>query len=941
MLSVLGRARIDGRDVGSRRLRQLLAALVLHRGTTVTTDRLAELVWADQQPQDPAASLHTLVSRLRAQLPRVATLDSLSGGYRLRVPSGDVDIEVLCSWRDRVGDASPEMTLATIDERLALVHGEAFADLDDVTVLAPRARVEEEGRALVEARAAALVALGRSDEAIAALRAVLTEHPDRESAVALLMETLYRAGRQLDALAAYSTLRDHLREQFGVDPTTRLAELELAILRHELRPGVRTVPRRRVIALPSSSFVGRADDVDGVAALARRSRLVTILGPGGMGKTRVAMQLAARWEAEGERVSVAELADVGNAADLAGAVAAMVGVSSELAPSPAVALCDHFGDDRWILVVDNCEHVLAQVHDLLATLLGSCARLSVVATSREPIGLDGEHRWTLHGLGDADAARLFLDRVAAHDTAAAPVIDDVREVCARLDGVPLALELAAAALMFTDMADLVRGLDDRFSILNHNRRGAPARHQSLEAVLDWSFDLLAADEREAFLRLGVFAGSFTLDDVRELLGEREAALVPVLVERSLVARVPGATPARFELLETLRAFARHRRGHTLDADDDVYAQWVLATVLKAVERLHGPDEVEHSRLIRRQMPGARHAYHWFVDHGDDAARVQLVTALVVWGWQCDQNEVMAWAVETDQAALATDPDTVISAATAATIALSRTLDLERAERCAERAIGLAHLASPPVAALAHYAAADLALFRGRPLDGVEHGARAYQLGVEAAPYVALFGAVDVAVGLVFAGDTTRADQWIDLADGLASRLGGMYAAAWVDYVRGERWAEEDPARSMESLTRCLERADPEEHSFLAGVAGISRLTATVRNGNDEEQQHAFRVLAERWRRGGSMVQLLTGLRNVVTLLVRDGRLRDGAVVLGAVLAASPDPSWDTLRAAADLRAIEEGLSADVVGAAMAEGAALHLDAAVDRALEMLAGPAGS
>ena len=941
MLSVLGRARIDGHDIGSRRLRQLLAALVLHRGVTISVDRLADLVWADEQPFDPVASLHTLVSRLRSQLPPEAMLDSMSGGYRLRVPAAAVDLEVLCSWRDRVGSSSPETMLATIDEALALGEGDAFVDLDDVAVLAPRARADEERLALVEARAAALVQLGRTDEAIVALRSIVAEHPDRESTVALLMETLYRAGRQPAALAAYAALRDHLLEQVGVDPTARLSDLEVAILRHDLPVESRTARRRRAIALPSSSFVGRAEDVDGLAALVRRARLVTIVGPGGMGKTRVAMQLAARLEADGERVSVAELVDVGNGADLAGAVAAMVGASIDLAPSATAALCDHFGDDRWILVVDNCEHVVAQAHDLLATLLGACGRLSVLATSREPVGVDGEHRWTLHGLGAADASQLFVDRVTAHDPAVSPAMEDVRELCARLDGVPLAVELAAAALTFTDMADLLRGLDDRFSILNRNRRGAPARHQSLEAVLDWSFDLLAEEEREAFTRLGVFAGSFAIVDVRELLGERDAALVPALVERSLVSRVPGEVPARFELLETMRAFARHRRGDALDRDDAAYARWVLATVLRSVERLHGPDEVEHSRLVRRQMPGARHAYRWFIDHGDDAARVQLVTALVVWGWQCDHSEVMAWAFDTDAALDSTDADVITAAAAAAAIAGSRTLDLEAAERDAAKALTAASHASPAVAALANYAAAEVAMFRGHSEVAAALGAEAHRLAAGHSPSLEFFGAIDSALGHVYSNDLPNADPWIETADCIASALGGANSPWWVDYVRGERWVGSDPARALAHVSRCVGRLDPVEHSFLVGVAGLTRITTAVRSGDGAERYDAFRALFDRWQQGGSKVQLLTGLRDVVMLMVDEGRYREAATVLAAILQASPDPHLHLQVVANEHRVMEASLSADELQRAMEEGSALDVDEAVDLALRLLEGPTDS
>jgi hypothetical protein len=455
-------------------------------------------------------------------------------------------------------------------------------------------------------------------------------------------------------------------------------------------------------------------------------------------------------------------------------------------------------------------------------------------------------------------------------------------------------------------------------------------------VLDWSFDLLDTDEREAFARLGVFAGSFTLADVRQLLGDHDVSLVPSLVERSLVIRTPGAVPTRFELLETMRAFARRKRGAARDGDDEAYVRWVLRELTESVERLHGPDEAEHSRRIRQQMPGARHAYHWFIAHHDDAARVRLVSALVVWGWQTDHSEVMPWAFDTNAAVDTPDPDISTAAAAAAAIAGSLTLDLETAELNAERAVASAAGASPAFAALAHYAAAEVSLFRGKGAVAASHGAAAYRLAAGTAPSLEFFGAIDAALGHFYAGDGHEADRWVDIAEGLARRLGGANSPGWVDYVHGERCEASDPVRAVEHLTRCLERIDPVEHSFLAGVAGLGRVTAAVRSGDDTEVHGAFAALFDRWQRGGSKVQLLTGLRDVVTLMADAGRFRDAAVLLGAILHASPDPHVHLEVVETHYRAIEAGLSADAMQQATAEGDALTLDGAVELALQFVA-----
>jgi hypothetical protein len=340
------------------------------------------------------------------------------------------------------------------------------------------------------------------------------------------------------------------------------------------------------------------------------------------------------------------------------------------------------------------------------------------------------------------------------------------------------------------------------------------------------------------------------------------------------------------------------------------------------------------------MPGARHAYHWFADHGDDAARVHLVTALVVWGWQCDQNEVMAWAMETDAALDSNDTDVVAAAAAAAAIAGSRTLELEAAERVALRAITAAAHATPAVAALANYAAAEVAMFRGRSQAAAAFGVEARRLGEGVAPSLEFFGAIDAALGHLYARDLVNADLWIDAAEGLATQLGGANSPGWVEYVKGERWAASDPARALLHLSRCLQELDPIEHSFLAAVAGLTRITTAVRSGDGTERYEAFRALFERWQQGGSRVQLLTGLRDVVILAVDDGSLRDAATLLAAIMHASPDPHLHLEVVANEYQVIEAGLSADELRQATEEGQRLTVDEAVDLALR-LAGPTGS
>jgi predicted ATPase/DNA-binding SARP family transcriptional activator len=903
LLSLLGRARIGGLDVSSQRQRRLLAALVVHQRTFVSAGRLAAYVWGEDQPNDPVAALHTLVSRLRTSLDQRVIIASSNGEYCLTAPLGALDVDLVIAWRSATESLDSTQRVATLDELLALFRGEPFVDLDDVDVLSVKEQLGEIRLAMLESRAEALSQLGRLEEAIISLRAVVAERPDRESAVLSMMAVLYALGRQVEALAAASTLRAYLLDEFGVDPSPRVAELELAVLRHDVERfeplSPRTTERLNRAPHRTTSFVGRQPDIDEITALIGRSRLLTVLGPGGMGKTSIVMEVATGALAQNHIVHVVELADIEVGDDLTSAIAGRVGAVQLDSDTLERALIAFLDVPDTVLVLDNCEHVIESVAALAGRLLASAVNLRILATSREPLRISGEHRWVLGPLTPHDAAALFLDRARAIDPRFAAGANDrrVAELCERLDGLPLALELAAASLSGRGLDVALQQLSDRFALLATNHRMAPARHRSLAATLDWSYSRLEPDEQQAFDRLGVFTGSFTADEARELVGEQAAARLPQLVERSLVMLLDTGGTSRYEMLDTMRAYAQLRRGAALNDDRARHSIWILNAATSATANLMGPDEIRWFRWFRDSMSGFRQAHQWFVSHDDHDNRIRLVRALITWAWQHRQSEVMSWAAALSDQVHTDDPDLASTAAALSTIALSRTphANLSAAQACVDTAA----TASAPVAALAHYAAAEIGLFVGR-YDLAEQQARqsfdlaTLEIGTGDHAALTFFAAIDMGFALSYLGHTVEAETWIAEAERWAYRLDSPGAHAWVSQLRAEAYSLSEPLRARVHAQRCLALVDPDEHGFLNEVAKAALVFIGSVLGERPDVDTLCRHL-ENAERHSSWQDLSTSLCIAAYILGKQGKLREAITVIAAVAGSSIDPVAITQR----------------------------------------------
>ncbi|MFC9678000.1 BTAD domain-containing putative transcriptional regulator [Streptomyces sp. NPDC056949] len=580
------------------KVRALLAALLVHEGRPVSADRLIDGLWGDDLPGNPANALQAKVSQLRKALGRDRVVRQ-APGYRLRLDeTGDgVDADRFLSLVDRAGSATgPRERAELLTEALELWRGPAYADFaDEEFVRTAAQRLTEQRLAVREERAEALLESGDLTLLTGELADLVARHPLRERLRAVQLRALYRSGRQSEALASYAELRGRLADELGLDPSPELAALHEAILRQDpalapspaapagAAPPTPERPRSNLPA-PLTALVGRERSLAGIGQLLATERLVTLTGPGGVGKTRLAVEAARRIQDAPDGVWLVELAgERGSVADLAQVVSATLGLRDDAlsgppgqgaASTPEQRLATALRDRRTLLVLDNCEQVVDSVARLAETLLGRAPHLRILATTQEPLCVTGETVHLVEPLEPADAASLFTARAAAAspgfstDEATPEIRAAVLEICRRLDGIPLALEMAATRVRALGVRELAVRLEDRFRVLTSGRRGAPPRQQTLRAVIDWSWELLSVSERTVLRRLAVHRDGCTLAAAEEVCAgggvrhDEVLDLVTRLVDRSLVVVVPGPGGPRYRLLESVAAYAEERLHET-------------------------------------------------------------------------------------------------------------------------------------------------------------------------------------------------------------------------------------------------------------------------------------------------------------------------------------------------------------------------------------------
>ncbi|MFI9597302.1 AfsR/SARP family transcriptional regulator [Nonomuraea sp. NPDC052265] len=660
----------DGAPValGGPRVRALLTLLALNAGRVVGAGQLVDGLYGPRPPDGVANALQSQVSRLRRALGR-DLVEFHPAGYRLVADPQDVDarrFELLAGDGRRAlaaGDA--RRAAALLSEALELWRGVPLADAPHAVSAA--AGLEELRLAATEDRLQADLELGRHRDLVAELRRLTAAHPLRERLRAQLMRALYGSGRQAEALAVYDEARLLLDRELGIEPGADLTAAHLAVLRADpsLAPAVPPVGRtgpaasggdgasatpagglKRGLRAQLTSFVGRAEELAQVGARLRDNRLVTLIGPGGAGKTRLAQEASAQ---EPGDVCFVPLAHVAGATGVPGAVLVALDIRDALlhtpqrpALDPVTRLITALAERDLLLVLDNCEHLVAAVAELADGLLASCPGLRVLTTSREALGITGESIVPVSPLRlpppepddplEYAAVRLFADRAAAVRPGFA--VDagnaaDVVRICRALDGLPLAIELAAARLRTLPVADVAARLDDRFRLLTRGSRTALPRHQTLRAVVAWSWDLLDDAEQRLAGRLSVFVGGATPEAAERVCGLPEEVLFS-LAEKSLVAYVGG----RYRMLDTIRAFCAERLAESGEtaAIRDAHTAYYLDLVLTADPLLRTADQLDWLARLDEEGDDLEAAVRWATESGQLETGLRLLAHSACYWW---------------------------------------------------------------------------------------------------------------------------------------------------------------------------------------------------------------------------------------------------------------------------------------------------------------------
>ena len=721
--------------IGGQRVRVLLIALAIDAGRIVPAYSLIDRLWEADPPANAANALQSVVSRLRACLRAGGVADGVieshPAGYRLAIVPGDVDAaafeELAAAGRRALESGDPAAARPLLRQALAAWRGPALADADGMAfATGPSARLtESRERAALDLIEAGL-ALGETEQPIGDLRALTEADPLAERPRGLLMRALAGSGRRAEALALYEQTRDLFADRLGADPSPRLERIYLDILREDLddqpeqhqperRAAGDPLPPGAVVRRPLTSFVGREDDVARVLALLADQRLVTLTGPGGAGKTRLAVELAAGLADDPDRLPwrawFVDLTPVTDADDVPFAILHALGVrdgglmartGSGLPATPAdpvTRLAAILGSSEHLLILDNCEHVVGAAAALAEEILARCPAARILATSREPLRIGGERLWPVSPLADDAAVRLLTDRAtavrpgfAADESAAA----DLTLICRALDGMPLAIELAAARLRTLSPAQLAARLSTRFELLTGGSRTAAERHQTLWAVVDWSWELLSPPEQLLARRLAVFAGGATLGAAEQVCRDTGLPVDGVLpamfglVEKSFLvvddAADPGGDP-RYKMLETIRAYCAQRLAGSGEEADvrRRFAEYFLDLAQTADPLLRGAEQQPWMRRLMAEQDNISAALRWTLDNGEPDMPLRFGQALS-WFWllRGQRREIAALAQEILTASAppagddpaSGDAATVAARAVCALIALNTSWDLD-------------------------------------------------------------------------------------------------------------------------------------------------------------------------------------------------------------------------------------------------------------------------
>jgi predicted ATPase/DNA-binding SARP family transcriptional activator len=871
-------------DVPGPKQRGLLALLGLAEGRTVTVDHLLEALWPALLPESGRRSLHSNVSRLRSHLGTAAgRLVTRPDGYLLDLTSDESDLmrarALFASARS--GDVDdPARAFATLTEARALWRGPILADLDDVLTIA--AAVEDATRlrrSVTDAWIASGVRAGRADEVVGAATETVLAEPLREPAVLLLMRALAATGRAPEALHEARELRRRLADEAGLDASPALDELQRAIA---AGASGGAVAHHRVAVAPGPPLIGRDAEVASVHRLLAADRLVTVVGPGGTGKTSLALAVA-RGDDAAIVLSLAAIADPAAVPHaLAAALELQVSSGDVLAAATAVV-----GDRPMLLVVDNCEHLLDAIRDTVDVVLDCCPGTRVLATSREPLGLPIERTFRLAPLAlpapgqdprRSPSVAVFLDRaerVRPGLVSGLRELEAVADIVRGLDGLPLAIELAAGRLSTFSVHDLLARLDRSLDLLGDGRPSGDARHRTIRATLAWSYELLSEDEQRLFRHLSVFIDGVPLAAAERLAADLQVANDPGhalarLVDTSMVEPEFSEAGTRYRMLEVVRAFGRDRLVALGEQDRAELAVIAWASELASWlgTALASDDEPAADATLRRELPNLRAAWGLARRRGDLDASVTVVTGLFDAIAYRDLVELRGWAAE-----LVADPALLQHPGAAAVLGVAAEAAYHRGDHAgADLLAGQGLDLSPDTltAWYCHMPRSVVALARGDFAAAITHA----MLAVTSTSSRDAHGIA--ALATAYAGDLDEARRLNDL--GLAGarspsmRSWGAYVAGEIDSLAGRR----DDAEPW--YLEAIEFARASGATFLRSVATVGLVAVRGRGPQPREALLGYRETIDYFARTGNWTHLWATLRNLADLLRRLGDTEPAAVL---------------------------------------------------------------
>ncbi len=828
-IRVLGRLEVVDDDdatigLGGPLERRVLAALVTQPGNVASADTLVDAVFGGDLVDGSLMRLQNHVFRLRKRLgPRVITTEG--SGYRLDTNTVTLDWQRFEELVTRARSEPDASSVGTFAEALALWRGPALAELENWSPAVLLAgRLTELRRAAEEDYARAMIGTGWSAEAAALLQTLVVEEPLREQRWSLLMLALHDTGRHADALRAFQRARHELAE-IGLEPGPELCSAEAAIAAGDPTVRANSVRIGRASSLsesrgnlprPHTEWFGDRAELQRRADALPERRLVTLTGPGGVGKTRTAVEaarLAANRFAGG--VWFVDLAPIADPDVVAVAVASTFGVAPQPGMTPVETIVDWLRGRRTLLIVDNCEHVLSRAAELIAAVNAACDTVTVLATSREPLGLLGERVVPIRSLAEVHATDLFRDRAQAADegmTFADADLAAIATICRRLDGIPLAIELAAARVRSASLADLLARLDNRFRLLRGGGRGGVERHQTLRASVAWSHQLLSEAERTVFDRLSVFAGSFDASAAETVAGDASVDALDVLnaldalVDKSMVLVDRGDGAIRYRLLETLRQFGEERlidRGETTLRRDRHLAHY-LGVAARTHELWTGPRQAEADVMFDSYWDNLRAAHQWASVNNDRAGAAQLV-GYVDSHAQCRmRSEVGDWARRTlDLAGPEFPPDADLYGRLAHWTMYAA--DFPTVIMLGELGIAVAPTPEHPDTTLCR-AFALVAMLASGQLDGA--GAASEALGRVTAktedPYARTWGWSALCLAAPALGPANMAG-WVDALERDANRFGSPYVRLGAKYQRAMKQVFVDDPPDLEAAQELARR----------------------------------------------------------------------------------------------------------------------------------------